>query len=79
MTNATRIKANIELELAYSVRGLVHYHHGGKLGSRQADMVLEALRVLHLDLKAARRSLSFPGSQEGTGISHWVEHEHRRL
>ena len=38
---------------------LVHYHHGGKHGSMQADMVLEKeLRVLHLDLKATRRRLT---------------------
>lgn len=30
-------------------RGLVHYFHGGKHGSTQADMVLEETRVLHLD------------------------------
>jgi hypothetical protein len=29
------------LGLAYRVRGLVHYHHGEKYGSTQADMVLE--------------------------------------
>lgn len=40
---------------------LVHYHHGGKHGSVQADMVLEEPRVLCLDLKAARRGLSFIG------------------
>ena len=51
--------------LAYSFRGLVHYHHGGKHGSIEADMVLEKeLRVLHLDLKAARRRLDL--------ILHWV-------
>jgi hypothetical protein len=27
--------------LAYSFRGLVHYHHDRKHGSMQADMVLE--------------------------------------
>ena len=33
--------------LAYSFRCLAHYHHGGKHGSIQADMVLEKeLRVL---------------------------------
>ena len=42
--------------LAYSFRGSVHYYHGEKFGSVQADMVLEEdLRVLHLDLEAARR------------------------
>jgi hypothetical protein len=29
----------------------------GKLGSKQADMVLEEPKVLHLDLPAARRRL----------------------
>ena len=50
MARATLIKESISLGLAYSFRGLVHYHHG----SMQADMVLEKeLRVLHLDLQAA--------------------------
>ena len=43
------------MRLAYSIRGLVHYHHGGNHGSVQADMVLEEPRVLHVDLKAAKR------------------------
>ena len=50
--------------LAYSFRGLVHYHHGGEHGSMQADMVLDQLGVLHLDPKAARRRLSSAGNQE---------------
>ena len=33
---------------AYTFRGSVHYHHGRKHGSVQADTVLEELRVLHL-------------------------------
>jgi hypothetical protein len=37
----------------YSYSGLVHYHHGGKHGSIQADMVLEEQRVLHPDPQAA--------------------------
>ena len=54
MTTATLTKANISLLLLFSLRGSVHYHHGGKHGSMQADMVLEKeLRVLHLDLQAA--------------------------
>ena len=54
MTLAILIKENIYLGLAYRFRGLVHYHHGGKHGSLQADMVLEKeLRVLHLDQQAA--------------------------
>jgi hypothetical protein len=37
----------------------MHCHHGRKHGSLQADVVLEKeLRVLHLDLQAARRRLS---------------------
>ena len=49
---------------------------GRKHGSLQADMVLEKeLRVLHLDMKAARR-LSSVGSQEEV-LLHWVEFEHR--
>ena len=42
--------------LVYSFRGLVHYHHDGKHGGLQANIVLEKeLRVLHLDLQAAGR------------------------
>jgi hypothetical protein len=41
--------------LAYSFRGSVHYHHGGKHGSIQTGMVQEELRVLHLHLKAPER------------------------
>ena len=56
MSKATLIKAKISLGLAYSFRGSVHYHHGGKHGSMPADTVLEKeLRVLHLDRKAARK------------------------
>ena len=41
--------------LAYRFRGSVHYHHGRKHGSLQGDIVLEEPRVLHVDLKAARK------------------------
>jgi hypothetical protein len=59
MTKAALIKDNISLGLAYRFRGSVPYHHGGKDGSIQTDMVLEKeLRVLHLDWKAARRRFS---------------------
>jgi hypothetical protein len=48
------------LGLAYSCRGSVHYHH--EHGSLQAHMVLEKeLRVLYLDLRAARRRFGFHG------------------
>jgi hypothetical protein len=54
MTVVTLIKENISVELAYTFRGFIHYHHGEKPGVRQADMMLEKeLRVLHLDLQAA--------------------------
>ena len=37
-------------------RGAVHYQHGRKHGSVQADMVLEKeLRVLHLDQQTTER------------------------
>jgi hypothetical protein len=68
MTTASFIKANIELGLAYRFRGLVHYHHGGKHGSMQADIVLEELRALHLDPQAA----------EGDSVPHWAYLEHGR-
>jgi hypothetical protein len=43
---------------AYRFRGSVHYHHGRKHGSVQADAVLEQeLRVLHLVLQATRKRL----------------------
>ena len=68
MAKATLIKENISLGLAYSFRGLVHYHHGGKRGRIQADMVLEnKLRVLHLDPQAARKDCVLP----------WADHEHK--
>lgn len=56
INKATLIKANIQLVLAYSRRNLVHYHHSRNHGSMQADIVLEKLRVLHLDFKATRRN-----------------------
>jgi hypothetical protein len=45
------------MELAYSFRGLVCYHHAGKHGSTQPDMVLgkELRAVKHLDHQAAGR------------------------
>jgi hypothetical protein len=58
MTKKTLIKDNISLELAYRFRGSVHYHHGGKHGSVQADVGLEEPKVLHFDPKANRRLAS---------------------
>jgi hypothetical protein len=40
------------MELAYSWRTSVHYHHVEKHGGMQASMVLEELRVLRLDPQA---------------------------
>jgi hypothetical protein len=63
--------------LAYRFRGSVHYHHGRKHGSIQADMVLEEeLRVLHLDPKAVRRRLSH-GQLGGGFLLQWVEPENK--
>jgi hypothetical protein len=62
VTEATLIKANISLGLAYRFRGSVHYHQGRKYGSIQAGMVQEELKLLPLVPKAARRRLaSSPG------------------
>ena len=47
----------VEVGLAYSSRGLVHYHDGTKHRSIKANMVLEEPKVLHLDVKAAKRTL----------------------
>ena len=59
MTMSTLIKENISLGLAYSFRGLVHYHYGGEHGGTQADTVLEKeLRVLHLDQQATGDELA---------------------
>ena len=55
MIKATLIKANFRLDPVYSFRGLIYYHHDRKQHRIQADMELEKeLRVLHLDLTAAR-------------------------
>ena len=58
---ATLTKENSLLVLAYSFRGSVHYHHDGKHGSMQADMVLEV-------------SISWSeGSQEEALFLYWTE------
>ena len=54
-TKATLTKEKHFTGMAYSFRDLVHYPHGGKHGSIQADMVLEKeLRVLNLDPQAGK-------------------------
>jgi hypothetical protein len=81
MTKATLIKKNIELEQAYIFRGLVHYHHGGKQGNMQPDMMLEEdLRVLHLyQSEKAIRGDCLPQTAQGARVSlpHRPELEHR--
>ena len=44
--------------LDYSFRGSGHYHYGRKYVRVQMDMVMEEWRVLHLDPKETRKSLS---------------------
>jgi len=44
------------------------WHRAGRLGAREP-------RVLHLDLKAARRGLPSTGSQEEALTPHWAELE----
>lgn len=56
--HATLIKGNISLQLAFSVKGLVLYCHGGKHGSTQAHMLMaKELRVQHLDWQTAGREI----------------------
>jgi hypothetical protein len=58
MTKDTLINKNIQLGLAYSFRGLVHYYHGRNHGSMQVDMMVEKkLRVLYLDPTSATKGL----------------------
>jgi hypothetical protein len=58
MTKETFIIENIYLGLTSCFRGSVHYHHDGKHDSLQADMLLEEVRVLHIDPKATGRKNS---------------------
>ena len=55
MTTAILIKKKHLIDVAYSFKGLVYYHHAGI----QADMVLEKeLKVLYVDLQATGSELS---------------------
>ena len=65
MTTTTLLEESISLGLANSFKGSVHYHHGRKHSSIQADTVLEELGVLHLDPRAA-----------GDCVSQWAKLEH---
>jgi hypothetical protein len=65
--------------LAYHFRGSIHYYHGKMHSSVRVDIVLEKkLKVLHLDLRIAKRRLSPTGSQEESLIPHWKDRMHRR-
>ena len=63
--------------LAYRFRGSVHYHHGREHGSIQADIVLEELRVLHLDAKAATGDCHPKAARKRVSLLHWIELEPR--
>jgi hypothetical protein len=53
MTLATLIMEDIKWVMVYSFKGLLHSCHGGKHGSKQADMELEKkLSILHPDPQA---------------------------
>lgn len=43
------------LGLAYSVRGLVHYQHGGNMATGSQTVLEKSLRVLHPDPQAEGR------------------------
>jgi hypothetical protein len=65
--------------MAHSLADLVRYGGEKEAWQPTADLGMEELRVLHLDPKAAKRRLSFAGSQEGSEILHWVGGEHEDL
>lgn len=73
-----------DIGLAYTLRNLVHYRHGGKHGSIQGGIVLEKeLRVLHLHLKAGAgdcvdtgHSLNIKTSQPTFPLTHFLQHGH---
>ena len=70
MTKATLIKDTIQLGLdtGSEVQSIIIMV--GSMASCKAATVLEKeLRVLHLDLKAAKRRLSSVGSQKETGFN----------
>jgi hypothetical protein len=58
------------LELTYSFRGSVYYHHGRKYGSMQADLVLEELSVLHHDPKTAQEETVFYNQSRRGSLPH---------
>jgi hypothetical protein len=71
LTKAILIKKNISLELAYSFRDSV-LETGRKHGSNQAGIVLEELRVLHLDLLVAEEHSLSVCVSVSVSLSHWA-------
>ena len=65
--------------LAYSFRGLVHYHHSRKHVSTHVDKVLEEVRVLHFDLKAERRMEFHIGQSLSTGDLKAIPHSDKAI
>jgi hypothetical protein len=62
------------LGLAYSFKGSLWYHHSRKLGSVQADLLLEEPRVPHLDPKVVKKRLSY---RQLESLPHWAELGHK--
>ena len=63
------------MDLTYSFRGLVHYHHDGKHDTVQPDLVLEEPKVLNL--KAAKRRHTASNkttSSNSVTDSPWAKH-----
>jgi hypothetical protein len=72
------------LGLGYKFRGSVHYHHGRKHGSTQADLMLEELRVLCLVPKTnirlpCNQKDSGGGSQSPSAQTHFFQQGHTYL
>jgi hypothetical protein len=62
--------------MAYRFRGSVQCHHGGKHGNVQADMGLEELRVLRLDLKAVFQTTWRRVSKNTPTMTHFLKQGH---
>jgi hypothetical protein len=70
MAQVTLTKDNIKMELAYSVRGSVRYHHTGKHDSVHADMVLEKEpRVLYHEIAIFSLVTVYGGTSQKSTVS----------
>ena len=82
MTTATLYKGKHFIGTGLQFRGLFCDYHGGKHGGTQADMVLEMLRVLHLDQQAAGREndtgpgLSISNFKALPLVTHFLQQDH---